>query len=251
VKIAIAVAPIMLLAALVASTSAQQPERVIVSVPEAPVFVQPNNTMQPLRMAKQGSSLRVVKIETGWYQVEFQDPQYGRRYGYIERRFVEVPPMPALDLSVPAATGTTAGGATAGGAAAPPRISPGSSPNHTFQKARLSVQVGDKTEAVDVVVTYDAAAIVITDKKTNHALKSLAYSELNGGEYSYAKSPRWKTAIFVSPLFLFTSGKKHWFLAKGKDDYALLHLDKENYRLVLAAFETKTGLKVETVADSK
>jgi hypothetical protein len=33
-------------------------------------------------------------------------------------------------------------------------------------------------------------------------------------------------AIFVSPLFLFTSEKKHWFLVQGTGDYALLHLDR-------------------------
>jgi hypothetical protein len=34
-------------------------------------------------------------------------------------------------------------------------------------------------------------------------------------------------------------------------DYALIQLDKTNYKLIVAAFETRTGKKVETVADSK
>ena len=75
-------------------------------------------------------------------------------------------------------------------------------------------------------------------------ISSATRQPFRSAEYSYAKSPRWKTAIFVSPLFLFTSGKKHWFLVQGEGDYALLHLDKSNYRLILAAFEARSGLKV-------
>jgi len=121
----------------------------------------------------------------------------------------------------------------------------------TFGKARLTLQVGDKTRAVDVNVNYEPMAMVVVDRNTGQALRTLPYADMKGGEYSFAKSPRWKTAIFVSPLFLFTSGKKHWLLAQGQTEYALLHLDKSNYKMVIASFETKTGKKVETVGDSK
>ena len=244
---------IVLFVGFFATSVAQQPARVIVSIPEAPIFLRPDNRTQPLRMAKEGSSLVVVKAESGWYQVEFQDPQYGRRIGFVEERFVEALSTPPLDLSVPVPAIDTPAVKAPQARALPSPTMPGSprSANQTFQKAKLSLQVDDKTEAVDVVVRYDDAALIVSDKKTNHSLKTLPYAEITGGEYSFAKSPRWKTALLVSPLFLFTSGKKHWFLAQGKNDHALLHLDKENYRLILATFETKTGTKVETVADSK
>jgi hypothetical protein len=60
-----------------------------------------------------------------------------------------------------------------------------------------------------------------------------------------------ETAIFVSPLFLFTSGKKHWLMVQGDGDYALLQLDKSNYKMALGAFEARSGKKVELVEDSK
>jgi hypothetical protein len=254
VKKQIAIILVVLMAPL-GFAEAQQPDRVIVSVAEAPIFLRPDNTMAPLRMAMYGSSLVALKAQTGWYQVEFLDPQFGQRVGFIELRYVHAGVTRALDLSIPTNTHSPDVNALqlipSRSIARMPVIRSAQSRNHTFQKARLSLQVEEKTEAVDVIVMYDDAALVIRDKKTNRALKTLPYAEITGGEYSYAKSPRWKTAIFVSPLFLFTSGKKHWFLTQGKDDHALLHLDKENYRLMLAAFETKTGLKVETVSDSK
>ena len=46
--------------------------------------------MTPLRLAKDGSILNVVAGEGEWYRVEFNDPQWGRQVGYIEKRHVSV-----------------------------------------------------------------------------------------------------------------------------------------------------------------
>ena len=120
----------------------------------------------------------------------------------------------------------------------------------TFGDAKITLQEGDKNKQLNAAVQYDTDAFVVLgqDKKP---LKTFPYSSITGAEYSYAKSPRWKTAIFVSPFFLFTSGKQHWFLAKAGSDFAMLRLDKSNYRMVLATFEAKTGKKVELIEDQK
>ena len=83
---------------------AQTPERVAVTV-AAPVFLEADATMTPLRLAREGSVLKVATAEGEWYQVEFDDPQFGRRIGYIEKRHVRVLPpevssMEAVDLTV-------------------------------------------------------------------------------------------------------------------------------------------------------
>ncbi len=47
--------------------------------------------------------LNVIASEGEWYRIEFQDPQWGRRVGYIEKRHVNVIAVPvpqAVDLSV-------------------------------------------------------------------------------------------------------------------------------------------------------
>ena len=53
-----------------------------------PIFLYPDRNRTPLRVADAGLAVVIVKTEGDWYLVEFQDPQYGRRQGYIERRFV-------------------------------------------------------------------------------------------------------------------------------------------------------------------
>jgi hypothetical protein len=83
--------------------SAQSARRVVVSATAAPVFVKPDTAMTPLRLAKEGSVLNVIVGEGEWYQIEFQDPQWGRRVGYIEKRHVSVQAaasQQALDLTV-------------------------------------------------------------------------------------------------------------------------------------------------------
>ena len=83
--------------------SAQSPVRVTVSATAAPIFVIPETARTPLRLAKEGSILNVVASEGEWYRVEFHDPQWGRRVGYIEKRHVNVQvaaPQQAVDLSV-------------------------------------------------------------------------------------------------------------------------------------------------------
>ena len=86
--------------------SAQSAIRIVVSATAAPVFVKPDSSMAPLRVAKEGSVLNVIAEEGEWYRIEFQDPQFGRRVGYIEKRHVNVQAPPAfqqepVDVSVP------------------------------------------------------------------------------------------------------------------------------------------------------
>jgi hypothetical protein len=84
---------------------AQQPTHVTLTE-DVPIFVRPDPNRQPLRMGRQGSNVRVLLEEGDWYQIEFEDPQWGRRVGYIEKRFTKPAPpdysrMPAIDVSVP------------------------------------------------------------------------------------------------------------------------------------------------------
>jgi hypothetical protein len=79
---------------------AQAPHVVVAEA--APIFVRPNPPagLQPLRVAAIGTVLETQGEEAGWYQVAFQDPQFGRRVGYIEKRFVKVQLREPMDLPV-------------------------------------------------------------------------------------------------------------------------------------------------------
>jgi hypothetical protein len=129
------------------------------------------------------------------------------------------------------------------------------SPTVTFKDAKIREQVGDKTKDSDALLMYNEAALVIhagdSSLKKPHILKTIPYADITGGEYTFGKSPRVSAALLVSPLFLFNSSKSHWLTVHTSTDYALLRLEKNNYKLVLAEFEKRTGKKVESIGENK
>jgi hypothetical protein len=126
-----------------------------------------------------------------------------------------------------------------------------------FSIIKLMVNAGGKAEEQDAILRLEDEALVVVSKGGT-VLKSLPYDTMKSLEYSYSKSPRWKSGtaaavavgVFAIPIF-FMKGKKHWLTAVNGSEFALLHLDKNNYKIILPAIEAKSGLKVETVADEK
>ena len=90
---------------LVATAAAAQSARVTANTP---IYVTSNPAagQVPLRAAAVGTILKVVGEESGWVQVQFQDPQWGLRPGrYGEVRAAGTAPIARserrpLDLSV-------------------------------------------------------------------------------------------------------------------------------------------------------
>ena len=125
----------------------------------------------------------------------------------------------------------------------------------TFGKSQLVVQQGDKSKMVDVLVVFEEDRLLLTNKKkTSEVLKTFEYKDIKSAEYSHSKHPRWKTGtaliipltIFALPFF-FMKGKKHWLTIQTEGDYAVLKLDKKNYKFINAAFEGHSGVEVEFV----
>jgi hypothetical protein len=100
--------------------------------------------------------------------------------------------------------------------------------------------------------------LLIQSRKGGSELKNFAYADIKSAEYSYSKHPRWRAGaaaaiaigIFALPLF-FMKGKKHWLTVRTEKDFAVLRLDKDNYKIILPTFEARTGRKVETVGEDK
>ena len=70
----------------------------------APIFINPNPapTTTPLRVAAAGTVLTVVGEDGDWLQVQFQDPQWGLRIGWVLKAKVLIsrPELQPMDLSV-------------------------------------------------------------------------------------------------------------------------------------------------------
>ena len=71
-------------------------------IADAPIFVKIGMTT-PLRVAAAGTTLRVLSETGEWTQVQFQDPQYGLRTGWVSSKLIrqDQPALEPMDLSIP------------------------------------------------------------------------------------------------------------------------------------------------------
>jgi hypothetical protein len=96
-------------ATLPAFAQAPAPSATAASV--APIYLQPG-AQTPLRVAKAGTLFKVLQEEGEWVEVEFNDPQFGRRVGWVEKKLLRIsrPELEPMDLSVaPTASETREG----------------------------------------------------------------------------------------------------------------------------------------------
>ncbi|MEO5824093.1 MAG: hypothetical protein ABIT71_26600 [Vicinamibacteraceae bacterium] len=72
----------------------------VITTQDAPLFIGMDDRGTPLRVAKADSRLKVLKEEGDWVLVEFEDPQWGRRQGYVRVSLVEREAQVPVDVSV-------------------------------------------------------------------------------------------------------------------------------------------------------
>jgi hypothetical protein len=71
----------------------------------APIYAAAQETPTPLRVAAVGTRLLVLSTDGDWIQVEYNDPQLGRRVGWVLGHYVSLTShdLRPMDLSVPEA----------------------------------------------------------------------------------------------------------------------------------------------------
>ncbi|MBL8189864.1 MAG: hypothetical protein JNK38_17755 [Acidobacteria bacterium] len=72
--------------------------------------------------------------------------------------------------------------------------------------------------------------------------------------YERDSKPRYAAGLLIAWPLLFTKSKKHFLTIQYKNasdqgEYAVFHLDKSNYKEILAAVEAATGVKVSRSID--
>ena len=69
----------------------------------APIYVTPVATQTPLRVAAAGTTLQVLEDQGEWAKIAYNDPQWGRRIGWMQRSTIRIKDeaLQPMDLSVP------------------------------------------------------------------------------------------------------------------------------------------------------
>jgi len=119
-----------------------------------------------------------------------------------------------------------------------------------FSNARLNTGTGDKKQELEATVAFDKTGFWLLDPQGT-TLKAFPYDNIRTVEYSSSKSPRWKNVGSGAPVATSASGSRYWLMVQTQSDYALLSLDKDNFRSVVGAFEMRSGKTVEIAAERR
>ena len=118
----------------------------------------------------------------------------------------------------------------------------------SFGGAKMYAEQNNKLKLVRVSIDVQDAALVATIGGKDGKIVEIPYAGITAMEYERSAHRRWKTAVLLSPLFLLSKGKKHWFALIQDDEETVFQLSKSNYGEVLNAIESKTGQKVKMIA---
>ncbi len=126
----------------------------------------------------------------------------------------------------------------------------------TFQKSQMYVVEGKKMMLRNVTLTFNDSALLIRPAgKATFAERTIPYTRVKNAVYEFSSERRWGAAVIVSPLFLLSKSKKHWFTLVCKaekeadaEEEVVFRLDKSNYANILDTFEKSSGTKIRMEA---
>lgn len=133
----------------------------------------------------------------------------------------------------------------------------------TDYNVELVVPDGKKSKETDAVlrINEENFEVIIEKEKFKEHEKTFTFSEIKIADYSYSKKPMLSgggaiaTALLVGFIvaipFLFIKKKNHWLTVQTDKEFAVMKLDKSNYRSIIAEFETHKVKVNEVKEDEK
>jgi hypothetical protein len=124
----------------------------------------------------------------------------------------------------------------------------------------LVVPEGKKSVETDADITFTEGSVkVVPDKaKYSSSTREFTYTSIKQADHSYSKKPMLSgggaiaTALLVGFIFaipfLFIKKKKHWMTVQTEKDFAVIKLGDQNFRAIVAEFETH-GVKVNDLKE--
>ena len=118
-------------------------------------------------------------------------------------------------------------------------------PNRYEVEILTNPNAGKKdTREVNAVLIFEKDAIKIQSRRSKKIFKEFGYSDIRSAEHSYSRkapmSNRMALALTVlsgMPVFLLMREKeKHWLIVATDEDYAVLKIENDNYRLIRMEF---------------
>ena len=113
------------------------------------------------------------------------------------------------------------------------------------------------TREVNAVIVFEKESIKISSRRNPQIFKEFPYKNIKYVEHSFSKnflfSNRTNSALLVlfPTLAALRSGKEeHWLTIVGEDDYAVLKIENDNYRLLKNEFIIR-NLEIDNVNEDR
>jgi hypothetical protein len=111
-----------------------------------------------------------------------------------------------------------------------------------------------KVKSLKGTLRFNTSQKEIQFLNNNKSVLAIPYDSVKSISYERASKPRYAAGLLLAWPLLFTKSKKHWLTIQfagddGSGKFAIIRLDKSNFREALATAEAETGKKVEREGD--
>jgi hypothetical protein len=118
------------------------------------------------------------------------------------------------------------------------------SPNRYEAELLMNPNPGGKdTREVNAVIIFEKESIKIFSRRKNGFFKEFGYKDIKFVEHSFSKNLLFssRTHTLLSVMFpalsiLYSGKEKHWLTIVGEDNFAVLKIETDNYRLIKNEF---------------
>jgi hypothetical protein len=175
-----------------------------IAITITPVYVAPDASRTPLRTAAQGTVFTVLAEQGEWTQVQFKDPQWGIRVGYVATKALQFrrPELEPMDLSttaaVPRTLATTEPPARPRSQQSAPR--PWEVPARSFERVWIDVNLGAAI-AADKTVTLEHSDRLFDETRTFRTV----YENPTGASFDFGGGVMFTPQIGVGVSFAGTA----------------------------------------------
>ena len=107
-----------------------------------------------------------------------------------------------------------------------------------------------KVKSLSGTLRFNASQKDVQFLNENKSVLAIPYNSIKSISYEQAAKPRYAAGLLLAWPLLFTKSKKHWLTIQftgenGAGQFAIIRLDKSNFREALATAEAETGKKIE------
>jgi hypothetical protein len=119
-------------------------------------------------------------------------------------------------------------------------------PRYEAEMLKNPTKGGKDTRQVNAVLVFEKEVLKITSRRKTEIFKEFKYSDIKYVEHSFSRTPlpssvtrsRILSVIFADP-FLFPRQEEHWLTILTENDFAVLKIENDNYRLLRMEFSIR------------